>query len=215
MIKINLLPQKRAKRPQAAEPGTRDFLVGVIAVIAAAAVVYLVFDRPKRNDIADYRAATKDLNSSIQSNNKQLVGYDTLKAAKDEAAERIQAINHLNGTMVVPANILHELGRVLTAKGPTMTQLMTRLTGDGGDSNKKFQTDWDPSHVWITAFTDKEGSVTLEGGAQSESDVTQLSKRLAASAYFLDVAPSAEERATDKDSGLNYYRFTITGKVAY
>jgi Tfp pilus assembly protein PilN len=215
MIKINLLPQKRAKRSQASEPGTRDFMVGVIAVLGAAAVVYFVFDRPKRNEIAEFRNSSKDLNTQIQTSNAQLVGYDTMKAAKDEANTRIQAINHLNGTTVVPANILHELGRVLTSKGPTMTQMMIGLTGNGGDSNKMFQSDWDPTHVWITAFTDKAGLVTIEGGAQSESDVTQLSKRLAASAYFIDVAPSAEERASDKDSGLNYFKFTITGKVAY
>jgi hypothetical protein len=55
----------------------------------------------------------------------------------------------------------------------------------------------------------------LEGGAQTESDVAQLSKRLAASVHFLDVSPSGGERVTDQASGVNYYKFTITGRVAY
>ena len=43
----------------------------------------------------------------------------------------------------------------------------------------------------------------------------QLAKRLQASIYFQNVAPSREERVADRETGINYYHFTITGKVAY
>ena len=55
----------------------------------------------------------------------------------------------------------------------------------------------------------------LEGGAQNESDITQLAKRLTASVYFADVTPAGAERVSDTASGVNYFRFTLTGKVAY
>jgi len=45
--------------------------------------------------------------------------------------------------------------------------------------------------------------------------VTQLSKRLGASVYFQNVTPAGGDRVADRDTGLNYYRFTITGRVAY
>jgi hypothetical protein len=45
--------------------------------------------------------------------------------------------------------------------------------------------------------------------------VTQLSKRLAASVYFMDVTPVGGERVTDTASGVSYYKFVITGRVAY
>src|SRR5207248_3206005 len=114
------------------------------------------------------------------------------------------------------ANVLHELGEILTQNHlPTMTEDMTHKTGNAGDPNKKFDLTWDPSHVWLTSFTDKSGDFTIEGGAQAEVDVTQLSKRLAASVYFENVAPSRQERVSDKDSGITYYKFTITGRVDY
>jgi Tfp pilus assembly protein PilN len=98
-----------------------------------------------------------------------------------------------------------------------MTDEMTKLTGNGidGNPNKRFDPQWDPQHVWLTSFVDKGGKFTLQGGAQGESDVTQLSLRLQASAYFQNVTPSQEERVADRESGINYFRFTITGKVAY
>ena len=57
--------------------------------------------------------------------------------------------------------------------------------------------------------------VELEGGAQAEVDITQLSKRMQASVYFDNVSPSFEERLSDRSTGIAYYHFTITGKVAY
>jgi hypothetical protein len=114
--------------------------------------------------------------------------------------------------------VLHELGEILTAtKYPTMTEDMAKRTGSGPDSdpNKRFQADWDASHVWLSAFSDTAGVFKLDGGAQSENDVAQLAKRLAASVYFVDVTPAGGERVTDTASGTNYYKFTITGKVAY
>jgi len=119
--------------------------------------------------------------------------------------------------------VLHELGEILTPPTgsqihqPTMTEEMATRTGNGPDSdpNRRFDAQWDPNHVWLLGYADKDGVFKLEGGAQAEVDVTQLSKRMQASIYFMDVAPSAEERQTDKDSGIAYYKFTITGKVAY
>jgi len=141
---------------------------------------------------------------------------DELHAKEDDAKKRAEGINRLMATKVVPANLLHELGEILTPNHvPTMTEAWAKRTGTGGDPNKKLDLTWDPAHVWLTGFTDKEGKFTLEGGAQAESDVTQLAKRLDASAYFSDVSPAGGERVADRDSGLNYYKFTITGKVAY
>lgn len=217
MIKVNLLPQRRAKRAAAADPSSKQALVGVVALAAAAAGVFFVLDMPRRGHLSDLRAANEQLDQEISVKNAALVGYAELQKAEAEAIRRAEAINRLLGTKVVPAHILHELGKVLTREGPTMTEAMAKAAGTGPESNpnKQFQNDWDPSHVWMSSFIDTNGAFKLEGGAQSESDVTQLSKRLAASVYFLDVTPAGGERVADRDSGLNYYRYTITGRLAY
>ena len=218
MIKVNLLPQRRAKRSAAAaDPSSKQALVGVAALAAAAAAVFFVLDMPRRNKLSGFREANLQLQNQINEKNKQLVGYAELQKAEAEAIRRAEAINRLLGTKVVPAHILHELGKVLTREGPTMTEQMAKAAGTGPESNpnKQFQNDWDPTHVWMSSFIDLNGGFKLEGGAQSESDVTQLSKRLAASVYFLDVTPAGGERVIDRDTNLNYYRFTITGRLAY
>jgi Tfp pilus assembly protein PilN len=225
MIKINLLPQKRAKlRAAAGTPsatadlGTKQFGLGMGALAVAAVVVFFVVDKPRRDKIKNYEHAMSELNVQIAEKKKQLVGYEEMKKAKTDAEQRAQAITRLMQAKVVPAHVLHELGEILTQNRlPAMTEDMRKKVGNGpgSDPNKRFQLDWDPTKVWLSGYTDKDGVFKLEGGAQSESDVTQLSKRLAASVYFMDVTPAGGERVVDRERGINYYRFTITGKVAY
>ena len=226
MIKINLLPQKRAKLRAAAggpasasaDAGAKQFALGIGALAAAAVVVFFVVDKPRRDKIASYEKAMVDLGSQIAEKKKQLVGYEEMKKAKADAEQRAGAITRLMAAKVVPAHVLHELGEILTQNRlPAMTEDMRKKVGNGpgSDPNKRFQLDWDPSKVWLSGYTDTAGVFKLEGGAQSESDVTQLSKRLAASVYFLDVTPAGGERVVDRERGVNYYRFTITGRIAY
>lgn len=220
MIKINLLPQKRAKsravpglRTSSADGGTKQFMLGVGAIVAAAALVLFVFDMPRRSARADYEKKTKQLNGEIEAKKKKLEGYETLKAEVANAVVKVQSINRLLAAKVVPANVLHELGQIMSTRGPTMTEQMAKKVET--DPNAKIQQDWDPQHVWMINFTDTAGVFKLEGGAQSKEDVTQLSKRLQASVYFEAVNLESGDRVFDKDSGLNYYKFAITGKVAY
>jgi Tfp pilus assembly protein PilN len=218
MIKVNLLPQRRAKHKAAAsDPSSKQLFIGVVALIAAGAAVFVAVDMPKRGRLNELNVANAQLQDQINQKNQALKGYAEMKKAADEANKRAEAIDRLNGNKVVPAHVLHELSRILTREGPTMSEEMTRKAGNGpdSDSNKRFQADWDPGHVWLLSFIDTNGSFKMEGGAQSESDVTQLSKRLQASVYFDDIVPAGGERLADRTSGVDYYRFTITGKVVY
>jgi len=229
MIKVNLLPQKRAKARRAAggavastgSSGTQPLIIGIAALLGVGAAIYFVFDKPKRDEINELEAVASNLDKEMAPKNKELAGnpqvrgYADLKKDFDAADARALEVERLLQARIIPANVLHELGEVLFPnRTPTMTEDMSDRVR-GADPNKKFQQDWDPTHVWLTSFEDKGGTFKMEGGAQSEADVTQLSKRLAASVYFFDVAAARQESVADKDSGLNYYKFTITGKVAY
>jgi Tfp pilus assembly protein PilN len=216
MIKINLLPARKPKRQN--DPAVRPIIFGVVGIAAASAAVLILVDRPRRSELTQLENDNADLQQEISGKREKLKGYPELLAAEAEAETRAQSITHLVQAKVVPAHVLHELGEILTEHHlPTMSEEMTKKTGNGpeSDPNKRFQMDWDPTHVWLTSFVDSGGAFKLEGGAQGESDVTQLSKRLAASVYFMEVTPSGGQRVADSASGLQYYKFQISGKVAY
>jgi Tfp pilus assembly protein PilN len=221
MIKINLLPTKRPKRAAQGgprQPTSKDLYVGIGALAVLGVTVFLAVDMPRRSHLNELRTKNSELESDIASKRQQLAGFAEMQKAEAEAKERAASINRLLAAKVVPAHVLHELGEVLTQNhNPTMTQDMAQRTGIGpnSDPNKRFDPTWDPRHVWLSSFVDTGGQFKLEGGAQSEADVTQLAKRLAASVYFFDVTPAGGERVADRETNVNYYKFTITGKVAY
>jgi Tfp pilus assembly protein PilN len=219
MIRINLLAQRRPKgRAAVSEASSRALVLGALGLTLAAAVVAVFVDRPKRQRLDELARANAELSRDIAAKNRQLTGYAELKKAAEAADERYKSIRRLLGAKVVPAHVLHELGEILTtSKYPTMTEEMVKRTGNGpeSDPNKRFQPDWNPSRVWLFAYTDTGGLFKLEGGAQTENDMTQLAKRLAASVYFADVTPAGGERVSDGQRGSSYFKFTITGKLVY
>ena len=218
MIKINLLPQRKAKR--ISDPGSNAIYIGLGAVAVAALGVFFLVDRPRRAHLAEVNESNDQLDGEIALKQAKLArkgttpSYDEIVKLVQSSSEQAASIARLLSAKVVPANLLHELGEILTTgHSPTVTEDMSTQMAKIAD--KRYDQAWDPTHVWLQNFTDTDGVFRMEGGAQAESDVNQLSKRLAASVYFLDVSPSSAERVADTGTGLNYYHFTNTGRVAY
>lgn len=229
MIRINLLPQKRAKKRAVvtSDPTSKQLMLGVGAIVAAAALAFVLVDMPRRSELSDLRGAQDKLQSEIAQKRATLtptadenkdgkpdeLSYDELIKANELAQQRARSIDKLLSATVVPAHVLRELGEILNRTGTlTITQDTERKIGPGGDM--ELQLDWDPTNVWLSGFTDTNGTFKLEGGAQTEDDVTELAKRLDASAHFEPGVPSVELVA-DQARAVNYFKFTISGKVVY
>jgi len=216
MIKINLLPARKPKRQ--AEPGQTDVLIGAGALLAAAVLVYFTVHRGTANDRDAYKAEAESLASDNNAKRSRMADMPVREAAFKAEQARNEAIKQLVNTIVVPDNVLHELGEILTpGRMPTMTKAMVERISDGpkGDPNRRFALDWDPKHVWITSFAIKGETITLEGGSQAESDIAQVAKRMQASVYFDEISSPSSTRVDEKTLGIVYYKFTITGKVVY
>lgn len=216
MIKINLLPQRKQKRP--AEPGRAELGIGAGVLLAAAGVVFFAVHRPAAAERDDLQRQVQDLQDANNRARKATKEMPAVKSAVEAEEKRAAAIDQLLGTVIVPDNLLHELGELLTpGHMPTMSREMeTRISeGPQGDPNRRFALDWDPKHVWISSFSTKGDDFVLEGGAQSEADVPQLAKRMQASVYFDQVTSPTSVRVDDRQTSVSYYKFTITGKVVF
>lgn len=214
MIKINLLPQRKKKATRTQVKGEQTVLIGVVIVAALAAVIYFLVHRPMAEDLAAQQATNNKIARENRQIEEQIQGLGQLRAAIKAAQEQAAAIERLNAARATPAWFLRELSNLLTRGGtPSITDAMEAELAT--NPNRRWQPNWDPKHVWITQFTEKGGEFTLTGGAQSDSDVTQLALRLQASMFFDDVKPSKAGSAEDQKTGISYYKFTITGTVRY
>jgi Tfp pilus assembly protein PilN len=211
MLKINLLPQKRSKK---ADAGQRTLLTGFGVVAVAAALVFFVIHKPLEDTIEEEKQTNTRMQKRIKKLKEKTKDFEKLEAAFTASKAQQEAIERLRSARAVPAWLMHELANILTKdKNPTMTAEMAKRVME--DPNRAWVQGWDPKHVWITKFEEKSGRFKLYGGAQSDSDMTQLAMRLQASVYFSDVLPQTGKEVHDKAGGITYYNFQISGTVVY
>jgi Tfp pilus assembly protein PilN len=215
MIKINLLQDhKKAKKTP---PGQSQVAVGLIGLLAIFGGVYYFVQMPYADKVAKLQRANADMKRANDKTRADMQDFDAVKQQADAVKVQGDAIKRLNDAKVVPAWFLHELSRILTkGQKPTMTtEMQSRLSGVLADKNRQFDDTWNPNSLWIETLEEKDGTFTLQGGAQSDSDVTQFALRLQSSVYFQGVVPEGGDTVEDQKTHAKYYHFTITGKVVY
>ncbi len=211
MIRINLLRERRAKK---VPKGEQTLLVGVGVVLVVAAGVFFFLHLPLANSIDDLNDENAKLQRHIKKLNDDTKEFDTVQAQLNAARDQEEAIGRLNNARAVPAWMLWELSNIMTKDHlPTMSPEMAKRIKD--DANRRLMPGWDPKRVWITTIDEKDGNITITGGAQATTDVTQFAFRLQASVFFEGIVPGSQGVAVDSVSHLNYYNYTITGRVKY
>jgi Tfp pilus assembly protein PilN len=213
MIRINLL-QKEKKVRKADTAGQKSLLFGLVAVVAWAAAVFFLWHGPMQQSIDDMRADNDKRSRNIKKLTDETREFDTVQAQLNAAKDQEEAIRRLNSARAVPSWMLYELSKILTKDHkPTMSTAMAERIKN--DPNRQLTSGWDPKRLWLTGIDEKDGAITLTGGAQSTADITQFALRLQASVFFSDITPIGTAQAIDQQSKLNYYTFTITGKGLY
>lgn len=211
MIRINLAPIKRAAQKDRSQ---KELFLGLLIVIIVGLMVWFFIESPHKEKMTELDSTVSRLQRENSDKAKKLKNFKKLKKAVEDAEKQQAVIAKLNNARATPAHLLYELSGLLTStRNPTMTDAMIKDAKD--NPNRELSQEWDARHVWITSFKEKGGQFVLKGGAQSDSDMTQLAFRLDASVYFHDVVPDGGTEVVDKDTGSSYYKFTILGKVAY
>jgi Tfp pilus assembly protein PilN len=212
MIRINLLQER--KKAARVDRGNRSLATGIFVVIAAAAAVVFLVHMPLAGAIDELRAENDKRQKNIAKLTEETKEFDTVQAQLNAAQGQEEAIKRLNNARATPAWMLYELSNILTKDHkPTMSPDMAERIKN--DPNRQFSPGWDPKRLWITSLEEKNGVMTVSGGAQSTTDVTQFALRMQASVFFTDVQPVSVSQATDPGSKQLIYRFTLTGKVLY
>jgi Tfp pilus assembly protein PilN len=212
MIRINLLQER--KKAARVDQGNRSLLTGVGILAGIAAAVLFLVHLPLASAIDDLRAENDKRGQTIKRLTEETKEFDTVQAQVNAASAQEEAIKRLNNARATPAWMLFEVSNILTKDHkPTMSPEMAERIKN--DPNRQFSPGWDPKRLWITALEEKNGILTVAGGAQSTTDVTQFALRMQASVFFADVQPVSVVQSSDAASKQLVYKFTLTGKVMY
>ena len=214
MIRINLLPQKRAGRGAAPEASQRWLLV-VLAVVLLEVVGLFLFHQLKTDELTEQNQKNNELQAKINDIKALVANHEEVKKALGVLRQREDAIAKLQSARSGPTAVLLELSRILTQnRGPTVDkERLAELRKN--NPLAVFSPAWDVRRIWLFSYTESERTVRLEGYARDGNDVSELAQRLRLSLYFYEVTILPGKKEVEKDTKLDLVKFALQLKVRY
>ena len=208
MIRINLLPTRRAKRQEA---GQRQFLIMGLAVLATIGLI-VFFHLEATTELEKAQHDNTLLQADVAKLKTELGDYEKVRGQREELLRQRKTIQSLETGRTGPVYLLRELSEILSpGKGPTFDRVTYEETLRK-DPNAGF-TNWEPKRAWLESYSESNMKVKIRGSAKSNEDVAEFLKRLNASVFFKDVNLDATAQAAK--GALKYVNFGLSTTVIY
>jgi len=208
VIRINLLPTRRAKRQEA---GQRQFLAMGLAILATIGLI-VYFHLDATTQLEKVQHDNMILQADVAKLKADLGDYDKVRAQREELLKQRKTIQSLESGRTGPVYLLRELSEILSpGKGPTFDRVTYEETLRK-DPNAGF-TNWEPKRAWLESYIEDRRRVKIKGSAKSNEDVAEFLKRLNASVFFKDVNLDATAQASK--GSVKYVNFGLSTTVIY
>lgn len=213
MIRVNLLPQKRARSqaPQASQ----KWLLFVLGVLVLEVIGLFFFHKKKLDELDEQKNKNAQLQSQIDGIKKLVANHEEIKKALATLRAREDAIAKLQAARSGPTAVLLELSQVLSmGKGPTAEPDRLAQLGRENPLNV-YNPAWDTKRLWLTTYVEIDRTVRVEGLARDGNDVSELAQRLKLSSYFFDVQLLPGKKEAEAISRVELVNFALQLKVRY
>ena len=209
MIRINLLPIRKAKRQEA---GQRHFLFMGLAVLGTLGLV-VFFHLQETGKLEAVQRQNTILQADVARLKQEIGDYEKIKGQREELLRQRKTIQSLEAGRTGPVYLLREFSEILSpGKGPTFDRVTYEETLRR-DPNAGFNSNWETKRVWLDSYTEEDRRLRLRGAAKSNEDVAEFLKRLNSSVFFKDVFLDATAQATK--GSVKYVNFGLSAKVIY
>lgn len=181
MIKINLVSQKV---PPNQKKGQQNLLIGIVVLaLAGGAIFYHYNYMIDRTVIEKNNTIRRRYISQLGVLQRKLRKIKVIPAAEkkqiqEKYKKKLTTVTRIEKIRSNPVFALLEVSRILSqGQFPTITKQNQR-------ARLELDINWDPSQVFLSKVSEVGREVELWGRAKSHYDISELAKRLKASAYF-------------------------------
>lgn len=208
MIRVNLLPTRRAKRQEA---GQRQFLAMGLAILATIGII-VYFHLDATNELEKAQHANVLLQADVAKLKSELGDYDKVRGQREGLLKQRKTIQSLESGRTGPVYLMRELSEILSpGKGPTFDRVTYEETLRR-DPNAGFS-NWETKRAWLESYSEDKLRVKIRGSAKSNEDVAEFLKRLNSSVFFKDVNLDATAQASK--GAVKYVNFGLSTTVIY
>ena len=208
MIRINLLPSRRAKRQDA---GQRQFVLMGLAILATVGLV-VFFHLQATTELEKAQHDNTILQADVARLKQELGDSDEFRGQREELLKQRKTIQSLESGRTGPVYLLRELSELLSpGKGPTFDRVTYEETLRK-DPNAGFS-NWETKRAWLESYAEDKMRVKIRGSAKSNEDVAEFLKRLNSSVFFKDVNLDATAQAAK--GSVKFVNFGLSTTVIY
>jgi type IV pilus assembly protein PilN len=224
MIRINLLPQKKAlrRRGEAGAPAddggggeSQVWLAFVLGAVLLEVIILLFVYKTKQDQLAQITKHNAELSGNIENIKKEIAQHASIKAQLKELRDREEAINKLQSARTGPTATMLELSRIMTAgRGPTADKdRVEQMKHDNPSAVPNAS--WDPRRLWLNSYKESNRVVKVGGQARDAEDVSEFLRRLSLSDYFYEVKLLPATKRMDSAARTELVSFEMSAKVRY
>jgi type IV pilus assembly protein PilN len=215
VIRINLLPEKRAAQRRSAAAEGQAWVFMIVAAVIVEVIVLMLFQKSKNDELAHLTKHNAEIQANIDDIKRQISNRAEIQAQLKELRDREEAIQKLESARTGPTSVLLELSHLLTpGRMPTVDRdKLEQMKRD--DPQSVPNPNWDARRLWLTSYDEVERSVKLSGLARDGEDVSEFLRRLALSDFFYDVKMLPAQKTVDGPTQVELVRFDLSAKVRY
>lgn len=215
MIRVNLLPEKRAAQRRSAAAEGQGWVFAIVGALVLEIVVMMLVQKSKNDDLAHITRRNAEISANIDDIKRQISNRDEIKNQLKELRDREDAIQKLESARTGPTSVLLELSHLLTpGRMPTVDRdKLEQLKRD--DPQAVPSPSWDARRLWLTKYDELDRKVNLEGLARDGEDVSEFLRRLQVSDFFYDVKMLPANKMVDPATHIEVIQFRVSAKVRY
>jgi type IV pilus assembly protein PilN len=215
MIRINLLPEKRAAQRRSAAAEGQSWVFVIVGVLLFEIIGLLLLQKSKNDELAKLLKHNQEIQANIDDIKRQISNRDEIKNQLKELRDREDAIQKLESARTGPTSVMLELSHILTpGRMPTVDRdKLEQLRRDNPQAVPN--ANWDARRLWLVQYDEVDRNVKLEGLARDGEDVSEFLRRLSLSDFFYDVRMLPASKTTEGPNHVELVKFELSAKVRY
>ncbi len=214
MIRINLLPARRASTSQGAGAKVWGYAYLSASMAWGVALAFVYFSLISDRDQA--LAQNAEIERQISKVQEQSGNLEALQKQLEQSKQLEQVVKGLRDARSGPTRMLLELSAILSpGRGPTIDPAkledLRKTNPEAGIS-----TGWDTRRLWVSGFEENRRACRIVGEARNNEDIAEFLRRLALSQVFDDVVlVRTGQPRQGAATGQPVVAFELTCKVRY
>ena len=191
MIRINLLPDKDARRGSASQTPMAVIIIMIVVEVLA----LFTWQGDKDAQLNAQLALVKKAADAVTRLERAQTNLEKRAEDKVEIARQNVVFDRMRDAKSGPSEMLRFLAYVLTQREDNAYNRdeLTAQEAAGWSSG------WDPGNVWVKSVVEDVDILNNKGLAQSHEDVAEFYRRMESGIHFLTVDPVVQEVTTDSE----------------